>query len=64
VTGLVGIVDLGRSLRFAFLANGAFTEADGIRLRGQIAAIIASFPDAPPADALVPAPAAGGDSEP
>jgi D-alanyl-D-alanine carboxypeptidase/D-alanyl-D-alanine-endopeptidase (penicillin-binding protein 4) len=56
VTGLVGIVDLGRSLRFAFLSNGSFTEVDGIRLRGQIASIIASFPDSPPADALVPAP--------
>jgi serine-type D-Ala-D-Ala carboxypeptidase/endopeptidase (penicillin-binding protein 4) len=64
VTGLVGIIDVGRPLRFAFIANGAFTEADGIRLRGEIAAIIASFPDSPPADALVPAPAAGGDPEP
>lgn len=57
VTGLVGIIELGRSLRFAFLANGAFTEVDGVQLRALIASIIATFPDAPPADVLVPAPA-------
>jgi len=56
VTGLVGIVEVGRPLRFAFIANGAFTEGEGIALRGRIAAIIATFPDAPPADLLVPRP--------
>jgi D-alanyl-D-alanine carboxypeptidase len=57
-SGLVGIVDVRRPLRFAFLANDAFTESGAIALRGRIAAIIATFPDAPPADTLVPAPAA------
>lgn len=58
VTGLVGIVDVRRPVRFAFLANGGFTEAAGIGLRGRVAADIAAFPDAPPADQLVPLPAA------
>ena len=56
-TGLVGIVDVGRPIRFAFLANGDFTEGAGIGLRGRIAEIISTFPNAPPADQLVPAPA-------
>lgn len=59
VTGLVGLIDVGRPLRFAFIANGAFTEVGGIGLRAQIASIIATFPDAPPADTLVPSPASG-----
>jgi D-alanyl-D-alanine carboxypeptidase/D-alanyl-D-alanine-endopeptidase (penicillin-binding protein 4) len=58
VTGLVGIIDVRRPVRFAFLANGGFTEAAGIGLRGRVAADIAAFPDAPPADQLVPLPAA------
>jgi len=57
VTGLVGIVDVARPLRFAFLANGAFTERAGIELRGRVAQVIATFPDAPTADELVPQPA-------
>lgn len=59
-SGLVGIVDVRRPLRFAFLANDAFTESGAIALRGRIAAIIATFPDAPPADTLVPPPAPAG----
>jgi D-alanyl-D-alanine carboxypeptidase/D-alanyl-D-alanine-endopeptidase (penicillin-binding protein 4) len=55
-TGLVGIVDVGRPIRFAFIANGEFTEGAGIALRGRIAEIISTFPDSPPADQLVPAP--------
>ncbi len=58
VTGLAGLVDVGRSLRFAFVANGAFTERGGIDLRARIAAVIATYPDAPPADTLVPGPRA------
>jgi D-alanyl-D-alanine carboxypeptidase/D-alanyl-D-alanine-endopeptidase (penicillin-binding protein 4) len=57
VTALVGLVEVGRPLRFAFVANGTFTEVGGIGLRTHIAAIIAGFPDAPPADLLVPRPA-------
>src|SRR5581483_2051437 len=56
VTGLVGIVEVGRPMRFAFVANGAFTELGGVDLRERIASIIATFPDAPGADALVPLP--------
>lgn len=56
-TGLVGIVDVGRPIRFAFLANGEFSEVGGIDLRGRIAEIISTFPNSPPADQLVPAPA-------
>jgi D-alanyl-D-alanine carboxypeptidase/D-alanyl-D-alanine-endopeptidase (penicillin-binding protein 4) len=62
VTGLVGIVDVGRPLRFAFVANGEFTERGGIELRSRIATIIAAFPDAPPADTLVPQPSSASDS--
>lgn len=58
VTGLAGLVDVGRSLRFAFVANGEFTERGGIDLRARIAAVIATYPDAPAADVLVPRPAA------
>lgn len=57
VTALVGLVEVGRPMRFAFVANGTFTEVGGIGLRTHIAAIIAGFPDAPPADMLVPRPA-------
>ena len=56
VTGLAGLVDVGRPLRFAFLANGEFTERGGIDLRARIAGVIATYPDAPPADTLVPRP--------
>ncbi|HUV11356.1 MAG TPA: D-alanyl-D-alanine carboxypeptidase/D-alanyl-D-alanine-endopeptidase [Acidimicrobiia bacterium] len=56
VTGLAGLVDVGRSLRFAFVANGAFTERAGVDLRARIAAVIATYPDAPSADTLVPRP--------
>lgn len=56
VTGLAGLLDVGRSLRFAFVANGAFTERGGVDLRARIAAVIATYPDAPPADTLVPRP--------
>ncbi len=57
VTGLVGLIDVGRPLRFAFVANGGFTEIGGVGLRTRIATVIATFPDAPPADTLVPRPA-------
>jgi serine-type D-Ala-D-Ala carboxypeptidase/endopeptidase (penicillin-binding protein 4) len=56
VTALVGVIDVSRPLRFAFLAGGDFSEADGVALRERVATIIAAFPDAPTADALVPAP--------
>jgi len=58
VTGLAGIVDVGRPLRFALVVNGNFGEAAAIRIRGQLAQLIARFPEAPPPDQLVPAPVA------
>jgi len=63
VSGIVGIVDVARPLRFAFLANGDLgSESQAIAFRGRIVEIIATFPDAPPADELVPAPGATGPS--
>jgi D-alanyl-D-alanine carboxypeptidase/D-alanyl-D-alanine-endopeptidase (penicillin-binding protein 4) len=60
VTGLVGFIDVGHPLRFAFVANGEFSGAKAaIELRDLFASIAAKFPDAPPADQLVPAPSQG-----
>jgi D-alanyl-D-alanine carboxypeptidase/D-alanyl-D-alanine-endopeptidase (penicillin-binding protein 4) len=56
VSGLTGVLDLGRRVRFAFLDNGAFTEAQAGTIRVRIGEIVGTFPDAPPVDALVPAP--------
>lgn len=56
VTGLVGTLDLGRPLRFAFVVDGAFGETQAIRLRSRLAQVIGRYPRAPGADALVPAP--------
>ena len=58
VSGLIGIVDLGRSVSFAFLDNGNFTEQKAAPLRSHAANLIATYPDAPSADDLVPKPAA------
>jgi len=57
-SGLVGIVDVERPVRFAFLVNADMSEQSAIALRRRIVEIIATFPDAPPADELVPAPGA------
>ncbi|MEX1007526.1 MAG: D-alanyl-D-alanine carboxypeptidase/D-alanyl-D-alanine-endopeptidase [Acidimicrobiia bacterium] len=57
VSGLLGMVDLGRSLRFAFLDNGDFSESKAAGLRAHAATLIATYPDAPTADELVPGPA-------
>jgi D-alanyl-D-alanine carboxypeptidase/D-alanyl-D-alanine-endopeptidase (penicillin-binding protein 4) len=62
VTGLVGLIDVGRPLRFAFVANGTFADTGGITLRDRIATIIATFPQSPPPDALVPGPVSGATS--
>ncbi len=56
VSGLAGVLDLGRRLRFAFLDNGDFSETQAAAIRVHIGEIVGSFPDAPPVDALVPAP--------
>jgi hypothetical protein len=52
----VGLLDVGRPLRFAFVANGDFDEKGGVALRARVALIVSRFPDSPPADRLVPAP--------
>lgn len=57
VSGLLGMVDLGRSVTFAFLDNGDFSEAKAADLRARAATLIGTFPDAPAADDLVPKPA-------
>lgn len=56
VTGLTGVFDLGRRIQFAFLDNGQFGETQGRVIREGIGEIIGRYPDAPPIDALVPAP--------
>jgi D-alanyl-D-alanine carboxypeptidase/D-alanyl-D-alanine-endopeptidase (penicillin-binding protein 4) len=56
VSGLTGELEAGRRIRFAFLDNGAFSEAQGGVARVRIGEIVGRFPDAPPVDALVPAP--------
>jgi serine-type D-Ala-D-Ala carboxypeptidase/endopeptidase (penicillin-binding protein 4) len=56
VTGLAGFVDVGRRLRFAFIDNGDFTRAGGDAASARVGETTAAFPDAPPVDALVPAP--------
>ena len=59
VSGLVGLIDVGRPLRFAFVANGSFTDTGGVTLRDRVATVIATFPQSPTADALVPGPTPG-----
>jgi serine-type D-Ala-D-Ala carboxypeptidase/endopeptidase (penicillin-binding protein 4) len=56
VTGLAALIELRSSVRFAFIANGEFSEAGGIAYRSRVAEIVGTFPDAPPADQLVPMP--------
>ncbi len=58
VSGLAGLLDLGRPLRFALLVNGNnipdFAAAEAVR--EPFAVLLASFPDAPNPDVLVPTP--------
>ncbi len=56
VTGLIGVVDLGRRVQFAFLDNGQFSETQGEGIRVGIGDIVGRYPDSPPVDALVPPP--------
>jgi D-alanyl-D-alanine carboxypeptidase/D-alanyl-D-alanine-endopeptidase (penicillin-binding protein 4) len=44
VTGLVGFVDGRRPLAFAFLANGAFSEAEGRALQDRLVTLLANYP--------------------
>jgi D-alanyl-D-alanine carboxypeptidase/D-alanyl-D-alanine-endopeptidase (penicillin-binding protein 4) len=57
VAGLTGIVEVGPTLHFAFVDTGDFSESAAPAIRLKLASIIGTFPDAPPADTLVPAPA-------
>ena len=57
---VIDLQSLARSGLCAWLANGGFTERAGIELRGRVAQTIATFPDAPSADELVPQPATTG----
>lgn len=60
VVGLSGVIDAasptGVRLRFAFVANGAFSTDGGAQLQDEIGAAIGAFPDAPLPAELVPAP--------
>jgi D-alanyl-D-alanine carboxypeptidase/D-alanyl-D-alanine-endopeptidase (penicillin-binding protein 4) len=58
VSGLAGFVDVKVPLEFSLLLNGTFAEGTGIAKREQMAQVIAQYPNAPTADALVPAPVA------
>ncbi|HEY7104808.1 MAG TPA: D-alanyl-D-alanine carboxypeptidase/D-alanyl-D-alanine-endopeptidase [Acidimicrobiia bacterium] len=58
VTGLVGFIDLRAHVDFALLLNGgAAGTGTGADQRDRIALQIAGYPDAPPTEVLVPAPA-------
>jgi D-alanyl-D-alanine carboxypeptidase/D-alanyl-D-alanine-endopeptidase (penicillin-binding protein 4) len=58
VTGLVGFIDLHANVDFALLLNGgAAGTGAGADERDRIALQIAGYPDAPPTEVLVPAPA-------
>ena len=58
VSGFAGLVTLKRPIEFTFLDNGTFNETVGAGLRVRFATQVGTYPDAPPADALVPAPMA------
>ncbi len=56
VTALVGLVDPTArvKVRFAFVSNGAFTDAGGKAIQDRLVAALATYPEAPPASALAP----------
>ena len=56
VVGLAGVIDGDLHLRFAFIANGDFSMAEGWVFQEKIADLVAAFPDAPPEQDLVPPP--------
>jgi D-alanyl-D-alanine carboxypeptidase/D-alanyl-D-alanine-endopeptidase (penicillin-binding protein 4) len=57
VVGLAGVVSTTAGVvRFAFVANGAFSVSGGEDLQNQIAHLVASYPVVPAPQALVPAP--------
>ncbi len=56
VVGLVGVVDGPDHLRFAFLANGAFSSGAGAQLQADVARAVGSTPDLRVPPDLVPPP--------
>jgi D-alanyl-D-alanine carboxypeptidase/D-alanyl-D-alanine-endopeptidase (penicillin-binding protein 4) len=58
VSGFAGLVTVNQPVAFAFLDNGNFTETAGATLRVRLGTIVGTYPDAPNADTLVPAPLA------
>ena len=54
VVGLVGVADpeAPTPLRFAFLVNGSFSEPVGRQLQERLGAVLATYPEAPPADSI------------
>jgi D-alanyl-D-alanine carboxypeptidase/D-alanyl-D-alanine-endopeptidase (penicillin-binding protein 4) len=56
VTALVGVTDPAGAakLRFAFVSNGAFSDAGGKALQDRLVAALATYPEAPPAETLAP----------
>ncbi len=56
VISLVGVADPAArtKLRFAFVANGSFSDAGGRALQDRLVAALATYPEAPPAAALAP----------
>ncbi|MEY2418634.1 MAG: hypothetical protein QOG90_1314 [Actinomycetota bacterium] len=56
VTALVGVVDPRAKvkLRFAFIANGSFSDAGGKSLQDRLVAALATYPEAPPVQELAP----------
>ncbi len=65
VVGLAGVLDATPTrpeIRFAFLANGAFDQDGGQALQVAIVEALATYPESPPADALVTASDVDGSS--
>jgi D-alanyl-D-alanine carboxypeptidase/D-alanyl-D-alanine-endopeptidase (penicillin-binding protein 4) len=56
VASFSGVVDAGTRPRFAFVANGPFSEAAGFQLQADVAHAIGRYPDTGSAPELVPAP--------
>jgi D-alanyl-D-alanine carboxypeptidase/D-alanyl-D-alanine-endopeptidase (penicillin-binding protein 4) len=56
VTALVGVTDASqpKPIRFAFIANAAFTDAGGKALQDRLVSALATYPEAPPAASLAP----------
>ncbi|MGH9027035.1 MAG: D-alanyl-D-alanine carboxypeptidase [Acidimicrobiia bacterium] len=58
-TALTGVVEVTRPVEFAFIGNASsISEGTSFAIREGVAEVIAMFPDAPPADVLVPGPVA------